>query len=64
MPVTPTPEQPKPGNGRTNVPSKPSYDAPKSQLARTGMSADIAVGAAALATAGGVILVARKRRQD
>ena len=64
VPVTPTPEQPKPGNGRTNVPSKPSYDAPKSQLARTGMSADIAVGAAALATAGGVILVARKRRQD
>lgn len=62
--ATPTPEQPKPGNGRTNVPSKPSYDAPKSQLARTGMSADIAVGAAALATAGGVILVARKRRQD
>lgn len=61
--ATPTPEQPKPGNGRTNVPSKPSYDAPKSQLARTGMSADIAVGAAALATAGGVILVARKRRQ-
>ena len=60
--ATPTPEQPKPGNGRTNVPSKPSYDAPKSQLARTGMSADIAVGAAALATAGGVILVARKRR--
>ena len=62
--ATPTPEQPKPGNGSTNVPSKPSYDAPKSQLARTGMSADIAVGAAALATAGGVILVARKRRQD
>lgn len=62
--ATPTPEQPKPGNGRTNVPSKPSYDAPKSQLARTGMSADIAVGAAALATAGGVILVARKRRRD
>ena len=62
--ATPTPEQPKPGNGRTNVPSKPSYDAPKSQLARTGMSADIAVGAAALATAGGIILVARKRRQD
>lgn len=62
--ATPTPEQPKPGNGRTNVPSKPSYDAPKSQLARTGMSADIAVGAAALAAAGGVILVARKRRQD
>ena len=62
--ATPTPEQPKPGNGRTNVPSKPSYDAPKSQLARTGMSADIAVGAAALATVGGVILVARKRRQD
>lgn len=62
--ATPTPEQPKPGNGRTNVPSKPSYDAPKSQLARTGMSADIAVGAAALATAGGVILVARKRRHD
>lgn len=62
--ATPTPEQPKPGNGRTNVPSKPSYDAPKSQLARTGMSADIAVGASALATAGGVILVARKRRQD
>lgn len=64
VPVTPTPEKPSPGNGRTNVPSKPSYDAPKSQLARTGMSADIAVGAAALATAGGVILVARKRRQD
>ena len=64
VPVTPTPEKPAPGNGRTNVPSKPSYDAPKSQLARTGMSADIAVGAAALATAGGVILVARKRRQD
>lgn len=63
-PPTPTPEQPKPGNGRTNVPSKPSYDAPKSHLAHTGMSADIAVGAAALATAGGVILVARKRRQD
>lgn len=62
--ATPTPEKPAPGNGRTNVPSKPSYDAPKSQLARTGMSADIAVGAAALATAGGVILVARKRRQD
>lgn len=62
--ATPTPEQPKPGNGRTNVPSKPSYDAPKSHLAHTGMSADIAVGAAALATAGGVILVARKRRQD
>ena len=62
--ATPTPEQPKPGNGSTNVPSKPSYDAPKSQLARTGMSADIAGGAAALATAGGVILVARKRRQD
>lgn len=61
--ATPTPEQPKPGNGRTNVPSKPSYDAPKSHLAHTGMSADIAVGAAALATAGGVILVARKRRQ-
>ena len=64
VPVTPTPEKPAHGNGRTNVPSKPSYDAPKSQLARTGMSADIAVGAAALATAGGVILVARKRRQD
>ena len=64
VPVTPTPEKPAPGNGRTNVPSKPSYDAPKSQLARTGMSADIAVGAAALAAAGGVILVARKRRQD
>lgn len=63
VPVTPTPEKPAPGNGRTNVPSKPSYDAPKSQLARTGMNADIAVGAAALATAGGVILVARKRRQ-
>ena len=62
--ATPTPEQPKPGNGRTNVPSKPSYDAPKSHLAHTGMSADIAVGAAALATAGGVILFARKRRQD
>ena len=62
--ATPTPEQSKPGNGRTNVPSKPSYDAPKSHLAHTGMSADIAVGAAALATAGGVILVARKRRQD
>lgn len=62
--ATPTPEQPKPGNGRTNVPSKPSYDAPKSQLARTGMSADIAVGATALATVGGVILVAHKRRQD
>ena len=61
--ATPTPEQPKPGNGRTNVPSKPSYDAPKSQLARTGMSADIAVGATALATVGGVVLVARKRRQ-
>ena len=60
--ATPTPEQPKPGNGRTNVPIKPSYDAPKSHLAHTGMSADIAVGAAALATAGGVILVARKRR--
>ena len=64
VPVTPTPEKPAPGNGRTNVPSKPSYDAPKSQLARTGMSADIAVGATALATVGGVILVARKRRQD
>ena len=64
VPVTPTPEKPAPGNGRTNVPSKPSYDAPKSHLAHTGMSADIAVGAAALATAGGVILVARKRRQD
>lgn len=63
VPVTPTPEKPAPGNGRTNVPSKPSYDAPKSHLAHTGMSADIAVGAAALATAGGVILVARKRRQ-
>ena len=62
--ATPTPEKPAPGNGRTNVPSKPSYDAPKSQLARTGMSADIAVGATALATVGGVILVARKRRQD
>ena len=61
--VTPTPEKPAPGNGRTNVPSKPSYDAPKSHLAHTGMSADIAVGAAALATAGGVILAARKRRQ-
>ena len=64
VPVTPTPEKPAPGNGRTNVPSKPSYDAPKTTLAHTGMSADIAVGAAALATAGGVILVARKRRQD
>ena len=63
VPVTPTPEKPAPGNGRTNVPSKPSYDAPKSHLAHTGMSADIAFGAAALATAGGVILVARKRRQ-
>ena len=63
VPVTPTPEKPAPGNGHTNVPSKPSYDAPKSHLAHTGMSADIAVGAAALATAGGVILVARKRRQ-
>ena len=62
--ATPTPEQPKPGNGRTNVPSKPSYDAPKSQLARTGMSADIVGAAAALATVGGVVLVARKRRQD
>lgn len=62
--ATPTPEKPAPGNGRTNVPSKPSYDAPKSHLAHTGMSADIAVGAAALATVGGVILVARKRRQD
>ena len=61
--ATPTPEQPKPGNGRTNVPSKPSYDAPKSQLARTGMSADIVGAAAALATVGGVVLVARKRRQ-
>lgn len=64
VPVTPTPEKPAPGNGRVNVPSKPSYDAPKTTLAHTGMSADIIGAAAALATAGGVILVARKRRQD
>ena len=64
VPVTPTPDKPAPGNGRVNVPSKPSYDAPKTTLAHTGMSADIVTAAAALATAGGVILVARKRRQD
>ena len=60
----PAPQQPKPPVSVTPTPSKPSYDAPKRQLAHTGANASAVVGgAAALAAAGGTLLIMRKRRQ-